>query len=786
MAFTLLQGCGKIRGDYYANQAPSVQIVNVPQNAADSTLTQQNGMPFSIPDSIENDTVYIAILSMQGTTMMPGSEKVYANDPNSLFRFGQDYDVVYGASWTDTVRLSNQTIQLIAHNNVQGALRILPTPPGSMLRNTTYHIDFRFNVENYYVFSYAPTLHWVGYDGDGFIDRYYYADVTDQAFITEFKIREDLNPPTHMAYYAANQHNPAIFVWHDTTAMQARIYLLTEAGETTEHLFFVKAVDNGSANSSPLESQPDYKTFYRSNNPPNNPQIKQLLDPETSYALNYLSPDTLFSLDEITANWEGISFNWKSNDPDDKSLYKIPLQYSYFVIKAPGDTLWAWSDSTWTETNQVQLCGLASGSYVLSVWCRDDAYTQCAQSANAFFNVVKATFEHHILVIDETYSGIFLYELGPPPTFPPSYADSLNKFWIDLLTDLQGELDNDNYVMDGVDVYFKDNSNPNADPAMQANPIAYALIGKYKLVLIYHDSHGGASTGVLAQTYRINRDKVLADYLDVGGRLWYEGRNLLAGSFGKALGPAAISSTEFLGAYMQLEYGSTGNMSTSSYTPEFIGGNPSIPGFPTVIPDSNRVKMVWWSSSFTNRRIMPEVDWFNRSDQAVALYTFNSITANPPDTTYLNEDSPVAAGATPVHCAVTPLHSPILEVFEVKNVTRSVIGQIESFNPTSIQVSYPFGQPWRSSDTLQVDYRYNRISVAHLKPVAVRYENQRTVLQYTTINGVQVPNYVTTLGYRTSIFGFPFYFMKNDQGQVKDLVKEMLNWFFYPGLHYNI
>jgi hypothetical protein len=769
----LLSGCGKINGSYTGNQPPNVEIVNVPQNAADSTLTQQTGMAFQAAQLNKP----VALLSMQGTAMVPGSQKVYGADPNAPFIVGVDYYMAYDTSWVDTLQGGQ-----IVNRSAQGAL--VELAGGSMHADSSYFIDFQFNIVNFYVFSYAPTLHWVGYDADGFVDHYRFGDVTDTAFISAFKLAEDNG--TQFAYIQA--HSSQIY-WVDTTAMQARVYLLTTSGDTTEHLFLVRAVDNLG-----IESQVDYKTFYRSNNAPNNPLIKQVAAPDSAFSQHAVVVDTLFSLDAITPNWAGVSFNWHSTDPDDKSLYQIPLTYTHYLVKTPGDTVWAWSDSSWTDVKQVQMTGLETGSYVLSAWCRDDAYTLCAQPATISFTVVKPTFQHHILVVDETTdTGPFEINL--------TSANNLNIFWNDLLTSLQGQLDNDNYVMDGVDVYFKDNSVTNN---LVASPIPYTLIGQYKLVLIYHDSHAA----IAIPEYVTHRNEVLADYLDAGGRVWIEGRNVLNGAF--KIGPTAplnaipIPSTTFLGKYMQLVNGYPEKFTDAVHPPDFVGANPVLEGFQPVTVDSTKVNQLTIIPQlppfyYPNHAALLETDWFTRTDQAITLYTYVSSTTDttltPP--TVLNEDSHVADGATPVHCTVQPLNAmvtqvpphpvayPVLAVYRVYNQTKGVMGEIESFDPYSIQVAYPFGQPWSDSDVLQVDYLYDPTSQNQLKPVAMRYEQQPRVLHTVLINGFLVSYYSSELGYRTSMFTFPLYYMKNDQGQVTQIAREMLNWFFYPGMHGN-
>lgn len=759
VALAIMQGCGEITGDFHEKQHPTVEIVNVPPDAADSSTTEHYGMPFTAPGLFEA----IPILSMSGTRMVENSETVYSMDPGnssvgSVYESGADYYIAYDTTWTDTLP-NGSTTEIVA----QGALILLD---GDMTPGEAYFIDFSFVIEDYYVFTYAPLVHWVGYDPDGFVEYYRYADVIDPEFIANF--REDTS------YFWQHENE---LVWTDTSAMQARIYLLTSEGDTTEHLFFIKAVDNDSMESQNLA----YKTFFRSNNAPNNPEIKPLAAAETEYSLNYVVEDTLFCLEELTPLWSGISFNWKGSDPDDKELYQIPLEFTYYLIKTPGDTIWAWSNPNWSDESQIQLFDLETGSYTFSVWARDDGYTLSDLPATIAFTVVKPTFQHHILVVDETADS------GP---FQANSADSVNMFYQNLLSSLEGQLENDNYIMDGVDVRFLDRSNPGS---YQQSPIPYSLIGQYKLVFIYDDDHGQ-----VPGPYMTNRNEVLGDYLDVGGRLWVSGRMLLVGSYGYSDGDVSMGSGDFLANYMQLQTGFGAKYEkvvTGQQDMEFIGAMPVLEGYPDIQVDTNRVRMITGYPITSPSNLLMDVDWFTRSEDAVTLYSFNSITADTIATSpyVYGEDSEVAEGATPTQCIIHPDNTGLLLVYRVAKIveitetdTITVEAQVTSFSPTEIRVTYPYGQPWSASDVLIVDYKYDPISNMHLKPVAVRYEAQPRVLHQIEVQGNLLSYYTYTLGYRTSIFGFPLFFMRNNEdGEVTEVAREMLNWFFFPTYHWS-
>ncbi|MCX6641005.1 MAG: hypothetical protein NTW14_11100 [bacterium] len=757
LSLALIQGCGKMTGENYPNQSPTVQIVNVPPSAADSTETTLTAMPFKVT---ETETPLV-ILGLEGAKMVPNSEHVYRPDSTGtiVYTAGTDYDMNYDAG-TLTAK--------------SGAGMTADT-------SLTYYIDFTFKIDNYYVLTYAPTVHWVGYDPDGFVDHYRYADVTDPAFISAFKLSTN-NP---IQIYNQNKNS---FTWVDTTNTSARIYLLTAQGQATEHLLFLQAVDNKGAISEGMV----YKTFYRTNNAPNNPQLKPQDQPDAAFALNYVVQDTMFCLDEITPLWAGLSFNWRGDDPDDKELYKIPLQYSYYLIKTPGDTIWEWSNKEWNEQQLTTIFGLETGSYLFMVWTRDDGYAECAQPASLAFKVVRPSLQYHILVVDETSTvGANLFEIIPR-TAP-------RDFYMNLLDDLKNELATETYQMDGVDVRLKDNSNATS---VQQNPIPYSLISQYRLVFIFDDDHIEA-----ASLYRENRNQVLADYLDIGGNVWIEGRRILRGSYGYNTGTNDITTggtqPRILATYFQLLSGFGSEITeviAGRQRLEFLGAIPQVTTMPELNVDTMKVHMINNPPSLADTNVLMEVDWFTRSNQAQTLFAFNSITADTSLTSQFVDnwqDSIVVAGATPTQCWIKPNPDRFLEVYHVARIlsvtptdTFRLEAEVVDFNADSILVSYTYGEPWSYTDTIEVSYKYDPISDMHLKPVAVRYEAQPRILNTIEIQGVPVTYYSYILGYRTSLYTFPLYFMCGDNDQayqdVKAVAKEMLDWFFYPTIHWQV
>jgi hypothetical protein len=188
----------------------------------------------------------------------------------------------------------------------------------------------------------------------------------------------------------------------------------------------------------------------------------------------------------------------------------------------------------------------------------------------------------------------------------------------------------------------------------------------------------------------------------------------------------------------------------------------------------------------------------------------------PLDTVNLNdEDAYVLTAAlgqfdpTPDSCAVEISKNYLLDVISVQNLTKSLNGSIirrtgnvvivgtagtawassddiranidylEYWEPGDIvNVCYESDIYWEKGDQVLVNYTYNPMSEAHLKPCAIRYEYYE-VYNYVFIN----------LYYRSSVFSFPLYFMLNTDedgdgiGRVDKIFLEMLDWFLDPEVH---
>ncbi|MBZ0266382.1 hypothetical protein K8I28_17125 [bacterium] len=603
-------------------------------------------------------------------------------------------------------------------------------------------------------FSAAPILYWKGNDPDGFVEYYSYADVTDSAAFD--------NPQAYASEIPEEE-------WTSTNSTEERIYLLTPAGEIQKHIFYIRCFDDqGEA------SDIKYRTFFRSNQPPNIPEIGMVGMTDDEIGNSVYVADTLYSGESITATWPGIQFTWRGNDPDDRSLYKIPLEFQPILVKAPGDTIFK---RPFSDNLGIVLANLETGFYTLYVWARDDGLTLSTAPARIEFNVIKPTFENRMLLVVEA-----LERVGQGRPEP----DSLKHFYNRLLTDVLGE----NIVADTVDVrqlMLTDINN-------RESWISNSLVHQYKLVIFANDQFKRLNYQV--DDYTSSRNQILIDYLRVGGRLWYQGRMV-----GKhALDTTNTGSDD--GALLLDEYLFADSLSgrplwTEANLPlaDFIGTRSALPQFRNLTFDTSKVGENYLLPTYApNNFGLSGAEIIARKPGASTTQYFISLT----DTLVVaveDEDSEVLTRVTlregtaqeqtfdypptQTDCYIRTINDKVYTdgVTSIQNLTLLNNGEANwegepiEVNDYLIRVSYSEGEPWSDDDVLAVDYRYDPLTRYHLKPVEIRYERGE-VVNFT----------FSQLRYRTALTSFSYYFVEYDD--VVECWDVMLEWFYDPNLHF--
>ncbi len=609
-------------------------------------------------------------------------------------------------------------------------------------------------------FSYAPTVYWAGSDPDGFVEYYSYADITDSAAIQDPVGFYDQVPDE---------------AWTDLIATEAQIYLLTEQGELTEHVLYVRCFDNEGA----VNEDVVFRTFYRTNQAPYIPRVGVMGASDDELATDVYISDTLYSGTKETSIWSGIQFQWRSSDPDDQALYTIPLEYKTILVKAPGDTI---AESEWTEDQDIQIVNLETGFYTLYVWCRDDAFEESPAAGRVEFNIIRPTFEHDILVIVEAPDGNGLR------SFPKT--DSLKNYYNTLFTDIAPEVwvdesdstDLGHLLSDGTIRFWQVDDLTNYMDAV----VPHALIHQYKMVIVASDQ---VVTSALNQNYAAYRNRVLVDYLRVGGRLWYMGRSLL-----HKIPNDNPADRDDLGDYdtilMEDFFGADAivhgplTMSGSSYAlAEFIGTIPALQTFPELdFVDTMKYQnyITFEGNIYRDSLNYGEsgAGMIVRYSESITTQYFNSFTStyigvvNDENSTVLRDDDASEQLPNQTSCFIQTDHDNVYpdSVTKVENITlrdagySNWQGEVVGVNGDLIYVSYSPDQDWLPGDSLAVSYKYNPLSDYHLAPCEIRNEiSEVSDLVFTELRS------------RAALTSFSYYFV--DYDGTKSAFIQMLSWF---------
>ncbi len=737
---------------------------------------------------------------------------------------------------------------------------------GSEDANQSPTVNFVNTPQDSTEFSFAPIVYWIGYDADGLISGYEFHDDTSTA------AREAYQNNTLAAYVATLGPED----WVYTTRTQETIYLGTQVGDTTDHIFFVRAIDNRGARSKNEDVRA--RVFFRTNQAPFAPRLKWALA-DTEYVREMHIPDTLFLGDTTTIVYPGIEILWQGSDPDDKDLVVIPLEFRWVLVRvrdfdgnALSDTIrhpilddsnhvvgyeGGWSD--WTDLNSVIFYAgynpdtLETGDYEFTLQVRDDGLTPAELPATLTFTAIRPTFEKQLLVIDENKTPSQVErdrngarsDLGIMAFYHDVLPDAFNT--AEELRILQGlqELIPYSLAWDPSTVDFVRIGDTNPAGAR----VAYREIHRYKWVWVINDDNPDPGFATVE-----DRQDVLARYMDVGGQVMISGRRVFNG--GHAMnGCGTVASGDANGAFFARYFNlftfcAKGRYTASEGTPDFKGATTPDPFLPDLKLDSAlcRDSLQWG----TNRRFsrLPEIDYFSRVqtqsgfDFSQSLYNYESasvetvvvrdnvgcdvisstettVSVAPPENyrQYLNAvrvfnftrgcnaeytGNGFESGRTVLLCSLpggcgswsasdslqvdysffayerkfvdcdiytsTPSRahlelldgdSTALSASRIYNRTRNCYGEFlqtqQDFSRWLIIVSTPESQGrWQDDDTLEVDYTYIPVSHNHNRPVAVVFQKQEGSFVGDEFGGFRI---TLQARFRSALFTFPFSFM---------------------------
>lgn len=633
---------------------------------------------------------------------------------------------------------------------------------GTVRTNQIPIVEFATTPQDSSLFNAAPIISWFGRDPDGFVEYYHYADIVDPSAIA--------NPRSYLNQIPRD-------AWVTTAATNDTIILLTTVGDTMEHIFYLKATDDRGG-----ESEIVYRRFWRTNQPPNIPELRAPNSDNWSNRTDVA--DTLFCIDTPNDLWPGIPINWRGSDPDDRVDRQIELQYKYYLIKAPNDTIQRFVSRNWTNVKTITLSGLESGSYRFEVYSRDDGLIVSRLPGVVYFSVIRPTFERSILVYMEGTNR---------PTSDNTTGilsvDSAKAYYSNLLDVIRssGNYPFLNYnIADPNDVSFYNHTGASND---SIPPVI--LLARYRCILWMQDVYKASSSQ--GEGYLVKRTNLFGQYLAAGGRMMIGGRQLSRIVFDRPTSGSsawAVSRENFFRDFFGVDLTIDQTLTTDPGQAEFVGANPAFVGFNGMTVDTTRMSR-GLTRPYPLSTVYNGIPWVNLiervgNSQTVFTFVSNTDTLNP---YILNEDSQVigstpetiganvvTAPPTPTSCLIKIRKRGNLDsIISVTNRTKfnsnpnsNYIGEVRSITGRYAFISYQYGEPWRDTDTLSVTYYYRATSDYHLRPTLTSYEATQT------IGNTGISMLIT----KTVIGSFPWYFM--DQTNVPANYGKLLNWLMAP------
>jgi hypothetical protein len=507
------------------------------------------------------------------------------------------------------------------------------------------------------------------------------------------------------------------------------------------------------------------RAFFRSNLPPNQPTLSLVLVPENTLFVDFNEAtyyDTLLMGDTLTQTYGGFQIIWTGNDPDDRALVIIPLEFSYLIVDTvtneivhfPGDTVQADGWSEWSSSKSKTLYGLPTGWYRFYLKSRDDGLTECAASAWVKFYCINPTFQYKLLVVDENRAPVGPADFGManPDSIMSFHMENLNEAWTIM------NMVYPDCVFTPADIRVWENRGNSTSRAA----IPYSLIQQFQLVWVIDDNRASLPLEVAKK-----RSIVMMNYLKVGGMVMITGREIFAGSYGiVGFQESFNDSNEILFRdYFNVSEGFGNKWSAQDTNNIDFGGTiGALWGYPDLQVDTAKVHSLTWGGT---RRYycLPDIDWIGRNSETQTIYYYYSCSAERPNAVY-NVDLEVTATSANACRLESPkaagrlIYERLISVSRIYNRTKGVYGEFMYFvdDNSAFWVSTPaWAGAWQNvEDTLEVDFTYVPITENHLKPVATVFERMQETINY------ENQTWHGRVLFRTSLVSFPLYFIKND------------------------
>lgn len=395
------------------------------------------------------------------------------------------------------------------------------TPPQALLTNVPPAGD---------TLGAVLTLHWDGTDEDGYVTGYEYryrtVAFTEDGDSTVF----DWGPGQREGGWEATEE----------TRLQIAF---NSQGEINRQTFQVRAIDNNGV-PSPVDERVLYTT--RSIAP-------------TAEVVSPASGELFLAREQQTDWWEGVPIAFTARDPN---VDGEVVEYAWAVDDGP----WHWTEDTTAILEPDVFARPLDGNHTLRIQARDNT-NLISEPATVEFELVEASFEKDVLIVDETNEEAVPFSRAG---FEASDED-VDQFYGDVFNTPNQE-DWWDYEEQGVPPKSK--------------------LAQYQLVLWHADNDYANASNAHALPQHTD---VISEYLDVGGNLIMSGWRMLASFAPETFSTSdqveyTFPDTTFVRTYLHIK------TAKQPARPAFLGGDfqgaTGIGSFRTVMVDSTKLEGV--------------------------------------------------------------------------------------------------------------------------------------------------------------------------------------------------
>lgn len=651
-------------------------------------------------------------------------------------------------------------------------------------------------------------IQWYGNDVDGTKLTYYYTVTTDTTLnsatvLTALPvdgIDSDGRPnwtPTELTYaYISMPYGK----YHSATVfMEDTIY--TETGDDGVAInvpfkavyskFFVFGVDERGAATETMT-----KIFRRTNRIPKYPMVfssKLGVNGFDQYWMTVGADSAQMVLREATSFWKPFDFKWMGEDPDGTDV-DLEFKWELYERTGTGEILvtqsagWSVNNLSKSFDNEI-FDHNRQGKYAFKVYVRDDAFEQSLNNATVNFEVFAPQFEKGIIFINDTDSTLatqpsYLYYEGNP------VASNVKNMYRSFLDAAGFDENNSNSLLDYDIVDFKITTEYvrtdttftiiGTDTTAVLDTITVNFyspnirtLSQYRMVVIAsEDRSNEVGVDYSGTADNPGYSEYLGKYLDVGGKLFIIGHSELMKDQ-----PYSMEANAFIPPVRQVFDPTAAALTDiADITLDFFHDYFGIYSF--TFPETK----TWFSQAIWNvRPLSVPADYYLRDNyDFIGVTPYEHIT-DAGLTTQLRLDSAIVNDSwKDFRLQIGPMFFFVPFALKDNGTVLTGIPTLEAFKGEVVyryKSIYDLPRVAGDNDTVYDTDANGTVyhSLKYIDPVLTDGDKSDYVSRK---SGSIATRYVSEGDvYRTAFFAFPLYYLNNENDEVTNMFKSMIDWF---------